>query len=79
MKKNSPKISYDKESEVLSIELKKVKSADSDIQGNLVIDYDKNGEIVRINLYNFDFAGFRNGVKAFKNFASGSAASVVMR
>ena len=68
MKKSNPKISYNKESQVLSIEMKKVKSADSDIQGNMVIDYDKKGEVVRVNLYNFSFAEFRENLKTLKNF-----------
>lgn len=68
-KSQSPKISYDKESQVLSIEFAKAKSIDSDIQRNAVIDYDKKGEIVRINLYNFDFDNFRENAKIFKQFS----------
>lgn len=69
MNKNNPKILYDKESKVLSIEIKKAKSADSDIQGNVVIDYDKNRKVVRINLYNFNFNSFRSHAKDLRNFA----------
>lgn len=79
MSKNHPKISYDKESKVLSIMFRKSKSADSDIQGNIVIDYDKKGEVVRLNLYDFSFAGFRNGFKALKDFAGGRATSVTFK
>ena len=68
MIKNNSKISYDKESKVLSIEMKHAKSVDSDIQGNVVIDYDKKGEVVRVNLYNFTFDEFRENVKTLKNF-----------
>ncbi|KKQ01504.1 MAG: hypothetical protein US18_C0046G0007 [Parcubacteria group bacterium GW2011_GWB1_36_5] len=71
MNKQNMKISYDKESEVLSIEIKRRKSVDSDIAGNVVIDYDKKGEAVRVNLYNFSFDLFRDNAKFFKNFTSG--------
>lgn len=69
MKKNNPRILYDKESRVLSIEIKKAKSADSDIQGNVVIDYDRGGKVARINLYNFSFSSFRNHLKDFRHSA----------
>lgn len=39
--KKNIKILYDKESKVLSVEMKRVKSVDSDIHENVVIDYDK--------------------------------------
>ena len=74
MKKKNPKISYDKESDVLSIEFKKAKSVDSDIHDHVVIDYDKKGEIVRLNLYHFNFADFRSGLKALKDFGRGEVA-----
>jgi len=54
-----PKISYDLESKVLSIQIKAGKSVDSDIQGNLVVDYDEKGNILRINFYDFNFSRFR--------------------
>ena len=72
MNKNNQKIIYDKESRVLSIEVKKAKSVDSDISGNAVIDYDAEGGVVRINLYNFSFDGFRSGIKSLKMFAQNS-------
>ena len=40
----------DKDSKVLSINMKKAKSVDSDIHGNVVVDYDKQGNAVRVNL-----------------------------
>ncbi|HBV01412.1 MAG TPA: hypothetical protein DEF00_03415 [Candidatus Taylorbacteria bacterium] len=60
MKKKKQKIAYDKESKVLSIELRNGKSVDSDIHDNLVIDYDRQGRVVRVNLYDIDFASFRD-------------------
>ncbi|MDP2669104.1 MAG: DUF2283 domain-containing protein [bacterium] len=67
--KNNPKISYDKESKVLSVEVEKTKSADSDINGNVVVDYDKNGKISRINFYEFNFDNFKSNLKALKDFS----------
>lgn len=69
MKKKSPKIQYDKNSQALSVVVRPGKSSDSDIQGNVVIDYDKFGKIVRVNFYGFNFDNFRNNLKALKNFA----------
>ena len=78
MSKKNLKISYDKESQVLSVRRSSAKSVDSDISGNVVIDYDKNGEIAKINFYDFDFRQFRGAQKDLKQFAqrSGSVVSV---
>lgn len=79
MNKKNIKISYDKESEVLSIEAKRGKSVDSDIQGNIVVDYDKKGDIVRMNLYKLNFDKFRDELGAVKNFARSSKLPFVVR
>lgn len=68
MKKPRPKIAYDKESEVLSIQIGKGKSTDSDIQNNAVIDYNEKGEIVRVNLYKFSFSDFTENLPTLKTF-----------
>ncbi len=60
MKNNKPKVIYDKESQVLSWLLSKNKSVDSDIQANVVIDYDNRGKIVKINFYDFDLEDFKS-------------------
>ena len=54
-----PKIKYDKKSNILSIRLSRKKSVDSDIKGNIVIDYDKNGEIVNIEIMKINFDEFK--------------------
>ena len=74
MNKPNPKIAYDKESQALSIEMSKAKSVDSDIKDNMVIDYDRKGNMVRVNFYDFNFSSFRNGQKALKRFAKRSDA-----
>jgi len=72
VKKYKPKIIYDKESGVFSIEVARGKSVDSDIKGNVVIDYDKRGEVIKINIYNFDFEQFRDHLNALKYFSRSS-------
>lgn len=73
------KILYDKESKVLSLEVSRAKSVDSDIHGNLVIDYDKKGEIVRINLYDFNFELFRKNLKELKDFTRSSEVPLLVK
>ena len=68
MNKKSIKISYDKRSRVLSIWLGKERSVDSDIQGNVALDYDKKGRVVRIDLYDFSFDAFRENRRALQEF-----------
>ncbi|OHA09079.1 MAG: hypothetical protein A3B37_00865 [Candidatus Sungbacteria bacterium RIFCSPLOWO2_01_FULL_59_16] len=67
------RIIYDKASGALSIEVKRGRSVDSDISGNVVIDYDRRGEIVRLNLYPFRFDTFRKNQKALRHFAKRAA------
>lgn len=45
-----PRIRYDRKLNILSIRFSRQKSVDSDIKENVVIDYDKNGEIVNIDV-----------------------------
>lgn len=72
-------ILYDKESEVLSIQLKKGKSVDSEMQGNVVIDYNRKGEMVRINFYKFNFDLFQEKQREFKDFIQRSQSSLLVR
>jgi hypothetical protein len=67
MKQRRPKAIYDKESQVLSWLLSNKKSVDSNIQANVVIDYDKAGKIVRINFYDFNFEDFKAIKKPIKH------------
>jgi len=64
MKNIQPKIQYDSESQVFSIQMSQKKSIDSDIQGNLVVDYDSQGKIVRINIYQVNFENFEQSLKS---------------
>ncbi|MBI3420901.1 MAG: DUF2283 domain-containing protein [Candidatus Sungbacteria bacterium] len=64
MKKNIyPKIFYDAEARVLRIQLRPGRSVDSDIEQNTVIDYDKQKNIVALEIMSF-------GLNEFKTFRS---------
>jgi len=63
------KISYDKDSKVLVLEMKRAKSADSEIKDNVIIDYDKKGKVVRVNIYDFSFNNFRESSNELRDFA----------
>lgn len=66
--KNKVKISYDKVSGVFSMDFGKAKSSDSDINGNIVIDYDKKGRIVQLNIYDFSFDDFKENKGIIEDF-----------
>lgn len=53
-----PKIKYDKNSKILSIRFGRKKSVDSEVKGNVVIDYDENGEIVNIEIMKINLEEF---------------------
>jgi uncharacterized protein YuzE len=52
------KIAYDPESKILTIRFKDTKSVDSDIIENLVLDYDTNGKLVKVDVMETDFESF---------------------
>lgn len=54
----SPKIGYKRDEKVLSIRFSKVKSVDSDIKGNVVIDYDGKGNVVGIDIMQINLDDF---------------------
>jgi uncharacterized protein YuzE len=53
-----PIIKYDEEANILSIRFSKKKSVDSEVKGNVVIDYDENGEIVAIEIMKINLDEF---------------------
>ena len=53
-----PQVKYNKNSNTLSIKLSKKKSVDSEIKGNIVIDFDENGEIVNIEIMKINLNEF---------------------
>lgn len=54
----APKIKYNQDNEILSLRFSAKKSVDSDIQGNVVIDYDAKGEIVNIDIMKINLDNF---------------------
>ena len=52
------KINYNKTEKILSIRFSHTKSVDSDVRGNVVIDYDKNGKITNIDIMSINFDEF---------------------
>jgi uncharacterized protein YuzE len=52
------KIEYDKREKILSIRLSKKRSVDSDVRGNAVVDYDKDGRVVMIEIMPFTLEEF---------------------
>ena len=53
-----PQIKYDKNSKILSLSLSRKKSVDSEVKDNIVVDYDKNGEIVNIDIMKINLKEF---------------------
>lgn len=53
-----PKINYHKQEKILSFRFSLKKSIDSDIKGNVVIDYDKNGAVVNIDVMKVNLENF---------------------
>lgn len=49
-----PKVSYDPETKILSIRISNNKSADSSIKQNCVFDYDSKGNMVNIDVLEFN-------------------------
>ena len=54
------KITYDPKAKALNIKLKAKKTADSDMFGNCVVDYDETGEIINIELLEVDPSIIKN-------------------
>ena len=52
------KIKYEKKMKILSIRLSNNPSVDSDVRENVIIDYDKNGKVVNIEIMNISFEEF---------------------
>ncbi|MBU4332227.1 DUF2283 domain-containing protein [Patescibacteria group bacterium] len=53
-----PEIKYDKDSKVVSIRVGRKRSVDSDVKGNVVVDYDADGEMVNIDIMEISLAEF---------------------
>jgi len=63
-----PKIYYDQETGILTIKISNKKSVDSDAQKNIVVDYDKDGNIVNIEIMSVDLNEFEKKKSFLENF-----------
>lgn len=52
------KISYDKKTNTVNVRLSNKKSVDSDVRGNVVIDYDDKGCVVGIDIMGISIGEF---------------------
>ncbi|MEK7620376.1 MAG: DUF2283 domain-containing protein [Patescibacteria group bacterium] len=59
MATKKPKISYDSEAQILSIRLSPQKSVDSDIYGNVIVDYGKDGHMVNVDIMDISLSEFK--------------------
>jgi uncharacterized protein YuzE len=56
------KIEYDENSRVLKLRLKEVASVDSEVKGNVVMDFDSEGELVNIDVMDVNLEDLANSV-----------------
>ncbi len=63
-----PKINYDQETGILTIKVSNKKSVDSDAQKNVVVDYDKDGNIARIEIMNVNLNEFEKEKTYLESF-----------
>lgn len=59
MEVRNQKISYDRESQILYIRLSRKKSVDSDIYGNVVVDYGTDGHMVNVDIMDISINEFK--------------------
>lgn len=59
------KITYNQKEKILSIKISEEPSVDSDIRGNVVIDYNQNGDITNVEIMSFSLDEFKD-VPKFK-------------
>jgi len=63
-----PKIDYDQETNIMTIKISGKKSVDSDMQKNIVVDYDKDGNIAKIEIMNIDLSEFEKKEMKLGNY-----------
>ncbi|HEY4517075.1 MAG TPA: DUF2283 domain-containing protein [Candidatus Paceibacterota bacterium] len=63
------KIDYDKEARILSFRIGRGKSVDSDVQDNVVIDRDKQGRIVNVEIMDVGIDEFKKARPGMRKIA----------
>lgn len=61
-----PEIHYNPNVKILSIKFNKSKSVDSDIKDNVILDYDKNGHLVNIDIMEVNIEDILKSSKSLK-------------
>lgn len=59
MAMKKPKIRYDKDARIISIRTSMKKSVDSDVYGNVVVDYGDDGQIVNVDIMDVSLSEFK--------------------
>jgi len=54
----NPKIKYDPEAKILSVRLSSKSSVDSEVKGNVVLDYDCKGNLVNVDIMKISLSEF---------------------
>lgn len=54
----NPKIKYDPEARILSVRLSNGASVDSEVKGNVVLDYDHKGNLVNVDIMKISLSEF---------------------
>lgn len=70
------KIKYDKDSKILTIRLSNKKSVDSDVRKNVVVDYDKDGGIVNVEIMNISMEEFKTADNYFNKILKKESVAV---
>lgn len=65
-----PKIEYDPEVQILKIRLQDGASVDSEIKDNIVLDYDKKGNLVKIEIMEVNLEELAAGSQSKKKLAA---------
>ena len=66
-----PKIQYHEKERILSIRLSSKKSVDSDVQDNIVVDYDKDGNVVNLEVMPVSMKEFSRAKQYFTEVVGG--------
>ena len=79
MVKQKQKIDINQKDGVVSIQVRPGRGVESDMSGNVVIDYDRQGRVVKVNIYSIDFDAFREHRQALKHFGHAANMPVAFR
>ncbi|MBI2552508.1 DUF2283 domain-containing protein [Candidatus Uhrbacteria bacterium] len=58
MKIKNPKVKYDPEAKILSVRLSSGPGIDSEVKGNVVLDYDAKGNLVNVDIMKVSLSEF---------------------